>query len=117
VIFPEIKNIQSSDLEPPTLPEDPFDCEVAFQTIIGSEDPEEQEAFAFSVITPVRLARQPEASWGRGKLIVASVEWAAVVQSVATLLARSARNTWAEVVMELNKELLWIPDHDREPDA
>jgi hypothetical protein len=109
VIFPEIKNIHSVDLDPPALPDDPFDCEVAFQAIIGSDDPAEQEAFAFSVITPVRLARTPEAVWGRGKLILASFEWAAVVQAVALLLARSARKSWPEVTAELNKELMLLP--------
>lgn len=107
MIYPEIKHIHSPDLEPPELPEDPFDCEVAFQVMVGPKESEEAEAFGFVVVTPARLARVPGGVWGRGKLIVPSFEWAVVVQALARLLAHASRDTWGEVAQELNKELIW----------
>ncbi|GEM_PF-830514 len=107
MIYPEIRNIHSPDLEPPNLPDDPGDCEISFEVFIGPKDGEGEEAFQFTVITPARLARRGEARWGRGKLILPFFEWAAVAQSVAKLLAQCGRPTWGEVTSELNKELLW----------
>jgi hypothetical protein len=107
MIYPEIRNIHSPDLEPPNLPEDPFDCDVSFRAIVGPSGEKGEEAFTFRVITPVRLARDAEPQWGRGKLIIAAFEWPAVVQAIAQLLAHSARPTWNEVVTALDKELHW----------
>src|SRR5688500_8683354 len=110
MIYPEIKNIHSADLEPPSLPPDPLDCEVHFTAFIGPSGSENSERFLFSVITPVRLARTPEAQWGRGKLIMASFDWTSVIQSVAQLLARCARPNWSDTLLELNKEVVWDVD-------
>src|ERR1041384_2057180 len=63
MIYPEIRNILSPDLEPPNLPDDPTDCEVAFQVLVGPKDGSEEEVFSFTVVTPVRLA---QAVAGRG---------------------------------------------------
>lgn len=111
MIYPEIKNIFSPDLEPPTLPEDPLDCEITFVAMIGPSNTDGSERFVFVVTTPVRLARQADAQWGRGKLILPSFDWTAVVQGVAQLLARCARDTWGESMTELNKELVWDVDY------
>jgi hypothetical protein len=117
MIYPEIRHIHSPDLEPPAMPDDPSDCEIFFQAFIGPKDGDEEEAFNFSVVTPVRLARDPEARWGRGKLIVLAFEWPVMAQALAQLLAHSARPTWGEVAAELNKELLWEFDGCRPADA
>lgn len=110
MVLPEIRHIQSLDLEPPNLPPDPRDCEIAFQALIGPKDGEGQEVFRFSVVTAARISGFTDGQWGRGKLIVAAFEWVTVVRAVARLLAQSARPTWGEVVAELNKELLWESD-------
>lgn len=116
MIYPEIRNIHSPDLEPPNLPTDPYDCQVSFLATVGPHGAEGEETFSFTVITPAYLARLPEGRWGRGNLILPAFDWTAVVQSVATLLARCARATWADVAQELNKELVW--EHDgSQPDA
>ena len=107
MIYPEIRHIHSSNLEPPNLPDDPTDCEIAFQAFIGPNGGEAEEAFNFSVITPARLAREPEPRWGRGALVIPAFDWTAVVQAVAKFLASCARPTWDEVAIELNKELRW----------
>jgi hypothetical protein len=106
MIYPEIRRIHSPDLEPPNLPEDPSDCEISFQVIVGPKDGEGAEAFNFTVVTPLGLARSSEAQWGRGKLVVPSFDWAAVAQAIAKLFARCACPTWREVKVELSKELL-----------
>jgi hypothetical protein len=106
MVQPEIRGIHSVNLEPPNLPEDPFDCEIPFQASIGPRDGKGHEVFTFSVITPVRLAKLPEGMWGRGRLIMPAFEWAAVAQALAKLLAHAARPSWEEVAAELDKELL-----------
>jgi hypothetical protein len=117
VVCPEIRRIHSPDLEPPNLPEDPSDCEVLFQVVIGPKDGEGEEAFSFTVVTPARFAKASEARWGRGRLIVPMFEWAVVAQAIAKLLAQCACRTWGEVVAELNKELLWEFDGYKPADA
>lgn len=116
MVYPEIRHIHSPDLQPPNLPEDPLDCEIAFQAFIGPRDGEGEEAFNFSVVTPARLARSPMARWGRGILVIVTFEWTAVIQAVATLLASCARPTWKEVAVELNKELRWEFDREQSDD-
>jgi hypothetical protein len=106
MVYPEIRGIHSSNLEPPNLPEDPSDCEICFQVIVGPKDGEGEEAFSFTVITPIQLAKGSEAQWGRGKLIVPAFDWSAVAQAIAKLFAHCPCPTWREVKIELSKELL-----------
>ena len=110
MVLPEIRHIQSLELEPPNLPPDPSNCEIAFQALIGPKDGEGEEVFRFSIITAKRVDELTEGQWGRGKLIMPVFEWNTIVQAVARLLAQSARPTWGEVVAELNKELVWDSD-------
>jgi len=117
MICPEIRHIHSPDLDPPNLPADPSNCEISFQAFIGPKDGEGEEIFNFTVVTAARFAEASEAQWGRGKLILATFEWSAVVRAVAKLLAECARPTWGEVVAELNKELLWKSDGNKVGDA
>lgn len=105
LVHPEIRSIHSPDLEPPNIPADPFDCEIHFKAVIGARETTGQELFTFTVITPVRLAKSADPLWGRGRLIMPAFEWAAVAQSLAGLLALSARATWNDVTHELNREL------------
>lgn len=110
MIHPELRHIESPQLEPPNLPEDPLDCEVLFRAIVGPREGEGAETFVFSVVTPTRLARIPEPMWGKGRLILTSFDWALVVRSVAELLVESSAGTWDEVVAQLDRSLRWIPD-------
>ena len=86
MILPEIRHIQSAELEPPNLPADPADCEVGFQALIGPKDGEGQEVFRFTVLTAARISSFAEGQWGRGKLILPAFDWATVV--------RAWRNCW-----------------------
>lgn len=106
MIFPELRSIHSPDLEPPQLPPNPADCEVAFETVIGPKGSPGEESFRFLVVTPASFHRVAGASWGRGKLIVERFDWQVVVAAVAELLFRSARPTWAEALDELRHELV-----------
>src|ERR1043166_69748 len=110
MVLPEIRHIQSLELEPPNLPPDPANCEIAFQALIGPKDGEGEEVFRFSIVTGKRITEFAEGQWGRGKLIMPIFEWNMVVHAVAKLLAQRARATWGEVVAELSKELLWDSD-------
>ena len=105
LVHPEIRSIHSPDLEPPALPADPYDCEISFVVRIGARGAQSEEAFTFSVITPVRLAKSAEGVGGRGRLIMPAFEWAEVARSLAGLLAKAARPTWADVTRTLNEEL------------
>jgi hypothetical protein len=117
MVYPEIRSIHSPDVAPPDVPQNPSDCEIVFQVVIGPKDGDGEEAFNFTVVTPARFARGSEALWGRGKLILPVFEWSALAQAVATLLAQCVRPTWGEVVAELNKELLWEFDSHKREDA
>ena len=110
MIHPELRHIESPQLEPPNLPEDPFDCEVLFRAVVGPKDGEGAETFVFSVITPTRLAQIPDPMWGKGRLIVTRFDWAPVVRAVAELLVECAAPTWNEVVAQLDLSLRWVPD-------
>ena len=117
MIYPEIRRIHSPDLDPPNLPEDPTNCEITFRVLIGPKEGAGEEAFDFSVVTAARLTAMAEGRWGRGKLVLSTFEWSAVIHAVAKLLAQCARPTWGEVVAELNKELLWRSDDEKAGDA
>lgn len=106
MIFPELRSIHSPDLEPPQLPPNPADCEVAFEAIIGPKGSPGEEAFRFLVVTPASFRRVPGATWGRGRLVVEAFDWQVVVTAVAELLFRCARPTWAEALAELTHELM-----------
>jgi len=107
MIYPEILNIHSRDLDPPAMPPDPFDCEIHFQIVVGPKDEPGEESFSFVVITPARLAHDPEPSWGRGKMILPAFDWTATIQGIAQLLAECARPTWNEAVQELSRSMIW----------
>jgi hypothetical protein len=113
VIQPELRHIASPDLEPPTLPPDPADCAVQFQALIGPRGGDGAEPFSFTVVTAAHLARTLGHTWGRGYLIVDTFDWNIVVRAVAQLLAQCARETWAEIAVELDKELVRDPDRQR----
>ena len=113
MIQPELRHIASPDLEPPELPPDPADCAVQFQAIIGPRGGEEAEAFTFTVVTASHLARTLGHTWGRGFLILDTFDWHIVVRAVAQLLAQCTAPSWSEVMVELNKELVWNSDRGR----
>ena len=109
MVHPQLEHIESPQLEPPNLPEDPLDCEVLFHAIVSPREGEGRETFVFSVITPTRLARIPDPMWGKGRLILTSFDWTLVVRSVAELLVECSAPTWEEVVAQLDRSLRWIP--------
>jgi hypothetical protein len=117
MIYPEIRNIHSPDLEPPNLPEDPTDCEVSFQVLVGPKDGEGEEVFNFTVVTPIRLAQSVEPQWGRGKLVVLKFDWQVVAQAIAKLFAHCGRPTWKEIVEELNRQLRSDLDGNKPADS
>ena len=113
MIQPELRHIASPNLEPPALPADPVDCAVQFQALIGPRGGEEAEAFSFTVVTAAHLARTLGHTWGRGYLILDTFDWHIIVRAVAQLLAQCTAPTWNEVMVELNKELVWNSDRTR----
>jgi hypothetical protein len=106
MIYPELRNIRSVDLEPPAMPDDPLECEVHFEITVGPKEQPDEESYTFSVVTAAFLARYPGAQWGRGKLIVPSFDWALVITAVAQLLAECTRPTWNESAAVLAQELV-----------
>ena len=106
MIFPELRSIHSPDLEPPHLPPNAADCEVAFEAVIGPKGASGEEAFRFLVVTPASFRKVSGAVWGRGKLVVERFDWQVVVAAVAELLFRCARPTGEEALDELRHELV-----------
>jgi hypothetical protein len=106
MIAPLLKALTSPDLQEPTLPADPTDCEVLVELAVGPPEGG-QEVFSLTVVTPAALARVALPRWGRGKLIVSRFDWAEVRRAVERLLSHAARDTWHDVAVELNKELGW----------
>lgn len=106
MIQPELRRIDSGDLEPPALPPDPADCAVRFTALIGAKGSAEEDLFVFTVTTPTYLGRTLGHTWGRGYLILDVFDWQIIVRAVAQLLAQCAAPTWREVVSELNRELV-----------
>jgi hypothetical protein len=117
MVYPELRHILSPDLEPPALPEDPADCAIPFEALIGARGGEGAEAFAFTAVTAAYLRHSVGPTWGRGYLILEVFSWETVVHALALLLAHCARPTWQEVAGELNKELHWEFDIHRAPEA
>ena len=114
MITPQLKTLMSADLDRPTLPTDPNDCEVAIEATIGPDSSDASEIFAFSVITPTALSRETHFRWGRGLLIVPTFSWETVDHALARLLAHCSRDSWAEVAQQLNQNLHWEFDNYRE---
>jgi hypothetical protein len=113
MIAPELRSLDSPDLERPQLPADPDDCAVAFEATIGPSGSPGAEIFAFTVVTPTSLARETRFRWGRGLLIVPRFSWEAVDLALARLLAHAARQSWVEVAQTLNQNLHWEFDNYR----
>ena len=114
MITPQLKTLMSIDLERPTLPDDPDDCEVFLQAMIGPDDSDASEIFAFTVVTPAAFSREKRFRWGRGLLIVPSFSWVTVDHAIERLLAHCSRASWAEVAQQLNQNLHWEFDNYRE---
>jgi Immunity protein 8 len=117
MVYPELRHILSPDLTPPALPDDPKDCAVPFQALIGPRGGEGSEAFAFTAVTTAYLRRSVGPTWGRGYLILEAFSWETVVHALALLLSQCSRPTWDEVTGELNKVLHWEYDNYRAPEA
>jgi hypothetical protein len=111
MIQPELRDIHSADLLPPTLPPDPAVCAVRFDALIGPRGDESRpaERFGFIVVTPAQLRQLDTPTWGRGLLLVPRFDWDSVAQAVAEFLVGCARPTWDEVRLELQRELHWQP--------
>ncbi len=116
MVYPELRQIRSLDLDPPSLPADPRACAVRFEVVIGPRGGAQREAYAFTVITPGALAQLDGGQWGRSCLLVPAFDWDLVKQALAQLLAACARSTWDEVATELARELRWQlgPTHPAE---
>jgi hypothetical protein len=117
MVYPELRQILSPDLAPPAVPEDPADCAVPFQALIGPRGEEGAEAFSFTAVTPAFLSRAVGPTWGRGYLILDVFSWETVTHALALLLAHCARPTWQEVAEQLNRELNWEFDSYRAAEA
>ena len=113
MIQPELRHIASPNLEPPALPPDPADCAVQFSAFIGPRGGEEAAAFSFTVVTAAHLSRTLGHTWGRGYLILDTFDWHIIVRAVAQLLAQCTADSWPQVMVELNKELVWDSDRGR----
>jgi hypothetical protein len=107
MIYPELRQIRSLDLDPPALPADPRACAVRFEVIIGPRGGPEREAYAFTVVTPGALEHLDGGQWGRSCLLLPVFDWDLVKQALAQLLATCARSSWDEVATELSRELRW----------
>jgi hypothetical protein len=106
-MVPEIKSLDSAEIERPAMPDDPSDCSISFEATIGLSDSPDGELFAFTVATPLALARETRFRWGRGLLVMPSFSWEILDVALARLLARCHRDSWSEIAQELAKQLNW----------
>jgi hypothetical protein len=113
MIFPRLLSLSSDDFEANASPDDVTHCCVSIVAKIGPSDSEGGDYFYFSAATPSALAESRTFGWGRGVLIIESFSWANVERSVQRLLAHAARESWQEVALALNRELLWEFDCHR----
>jgi len=104
---PDIKSIGSPDLEEPRLPENPSNCQILIEAVIGTTDIDGGDLFSFLVITPAALGDVGLPRWGRGLMIVDSFSWDAVRRLLDRLLDHSAADDWHTIAMNLSKELDW----------
>ncbi len=117
-VVPIVKSIMSADLARPALPADVEDCAVAIEVEIGLRDGEGGDLFQFEVVTPTALARRGAATWGRGLLILPSFSWEVVDRFLSKLVLHASADTWAEVALQLNRELDWEFDgYQRDSDV
>ncbi len=111
MIFPRLLALSSDDFDAQSLPEDVTHCNVSITAKIGPSDCDGGDYFHFSAVTPSAFAESHIFGWGRGILIIESFSWANIERAVHRLLAHAARETWQEVALVLNKELLWEFDN------
>ena len=101
----KLHDIRSADIEPPNLPEDPFNCCVNIQLSIGSAGDAGSDIFQFDVVTPAWLAENCDPRWGRGLLVVPMFSWETVRDMVARLLASTPSELWLESAISLSRTL------------
>jgi len=106
-LFPELKSLHSPDLPQGQKPVNPADAAVLVEASIGPKGQGGAEVFSFVAITPLALARDQGARWGRGYLILNHVSWASVEEAVRNLLSRCSGDNWAQVAERLNREMHW----------
>ena len=103
----EVKSIHSPDLNRGELPTEADNCAVLIEAEIGEKGKDGKEIFSFTVVTPKFLAKDSEARWGRGYLVMEEFSWATVERMLSRLLQHVRKDSWSEVAAELSKELHW----------
>lgn len=107
MIIPVVKALSSPDVAFGQAPPDSVDCAVVIEASIGPKGHDGAERFQFVAITPAALARDTDARWGRGYLILDRFSWAACERAIEHLCMHAHRPTWAQTAAELSKEMHW----------
>lgn len=107
MIYPEIKWLDSPDVDEGDFPPDPDCCLVPIQVGIGPKGDEGADIFSFCVVTPQYLLKEGVSRWGKGLLIVGSFTWQEPESRLTKLLLHCSGQTWGEVAKKLNLVLGW----------
>lgn len=110
MLTPELKAYASPDLEYGKLPMRADDCAIRIEAAIGLAGDDRADRFFFTVMTPKSLARQQQAIWGRGLLLLKRFSWPDVERALLSLLQNCRASSWEVLAVLLNRELIW--EHD-----
>ena len=102
MIVPVLKNLWSSDLERPNVPEDPENCTIDIQIKIGTSASEAAEDFQLKVVTPPSLMDE-NFLWGRHVLVVSEFKWNAVESIIEERVRRCQGEDWKGVSEKLRR--------------
>lgn len=102
----QLKRLHSPDLPEGDIPENPTDCAVLVQAMIGPVDGPGEESFDFLVVTPDALKRLAP-RWGRGLLVLPAFSWDQVRRHVERLVAQCGDDSWANATQRLSRFADW----------
>ena len=107
MVIPELRSIHSPDLSEDAIPEDPRNCQILIQGLIGPKGELGEESFDFVVVTPTALTQLVGHRWGHGLLLVESFDWGLIRTAVDKILRHCEGETWEEVANKIGRYFSW----------
>ena len=104
----EIRNLKGRDIKDGDSVPDVYKFQGLMIVDIARVDTDESQEFKFVVLTISEVVSINGGFWGRGILILPSFSWEKVHAWIMSLLSDISVETWDEVMIELNKNLLFI---------
>jgi len=102
LIYPELKDIDSTELDYGALPDDVDDCCISMAAHIGTSDTKGADLFYFCAITPSRIDKEFHRKNGKGYLVVDRFSWKKIEKESEEIMAECSTFRWSSHFHESN---------------